>query len=193
MTSEESDSAQAAGAGDEPSTPPGGLTAAGTELGLGETATVAWVPLAESDGTGAQKGIELKVSVVAIEEGSPGDLKNLELEPDQKGSVPFYVRLKLEAPTSRGIPGNEDPADSFTAIDDRGEEQGSVIFLGSFQPCEEVQPPKQFDSGASFETCSTYLMKAGGSIESVQWDSGPAKANQVTPYFEDPIVWEGTG
>ena len=26
-------------------------------------------------------------------------------------------------------------------------------------------------------------------IQKVQWDSGPSAANQVTPYFERPIVW----
>ena len=32
-------------------------------------------------------------------------------------------------------------------------------------------------------------MKGGGSIQKVEWNSGPAKANEVTPYFEHPIVW----
>jgi hypothetical protein len=30
-----------------------------------------------------------------------------------------------------------------------------------------------------------------GSIEKVEWDSGPAKADESTPYFEHPIVWSG--
>jgi len=28
-----------------------------------------------------------------------------------------------------------------------------------------------------------------GSIQKVQWDNGPAAANEVTPYFDRPIVW----
>ncbi len=131
--------------------------------------------------------------MTAIEEGSTGDLKNIELEPDDEGATPFYVRLKLEAPTSAAVPANEDPAYSFTAIDDRKEEQPSVTFLGEFEPCEDVTVPKQFSGGVSYETCLTYLMQGGGKIEEVRWDSGPAKANEVTPYFEEPIVWTAGG
>jgi hypothetical protein len=167
----------------------GGLTPAGTEIKVGESATVIWVPSSEFETTKAQTGIELEATVEAIEEGKQSDLDGLELEAKEKGSVPFYVRLKLEAPTDKAIPAEEDPAVTFTAIDDRGEEQGSVIFLGTFPPCEEKEVPMPFDGGASYETCSTYLMKGGGSIEKVEWNSGPAKANEVTPYFEHPVVW----
>jgi hypothetical protein len=171
----------------------GELTPPGTELAVGETATLSWVPPGEFEPAKSQRGIELEGTVTAIEEGSAGDLKNIELEPSQEGATPFYVRLKIEAPTSQATPANENPAVSFTAIDDRKQEQSSVIFLGNFKPCEEVEPPKPFADGASYETCLTYLINGGGSIQSVQWDSGPAKANQVTPYFERPVVWSGAG
>lgn len=171
--------------------PPAGLTPPGTKLRLGQSATVAWVPPGSFEPSKAQSGIELDVSVEAIEEGSIGDLDNLELEPGEKGAVPFYVRLRLEAPTDQGTPAEESPALSFTAIDDRGQEQGSVTFIGKFPRCEEKEAPKPFDGGASYETCLAYLMKGGGSIRKVEWNSGPAKANEVTPYFERPIVWAG--
>jgi hypothetical protein len=50
-------------------------------------------------------------------------------------------------------------------------------------------PPKQFVSGKTYESCLAYLIPGGGSIQKVQWGSGPAAANEVTPYFERPIVW----
>lgn len=34
-------------------------------------------------------------------------------------------------------------------------------------------------------------MPGGGSIQKVEWNNGPAKANEVTPYFDKPIVWAG--
>jgi hypothetical protein len=169
----------------------GKLTPAGTELELGQSATVGWVPPGSFEPSKAQSGIELEVAVTAIEEGSTGDLKNIELESSEQGAVPFYVRLELTAPTGQATPAEEDAALSFTAIDDRGQEQGSVTFLGEFPTCEEVQPPKPFSGGATYETCLTYLMQGGGSIEKVEWDSGPAKADENTPYFERPIVWSG--
>jgi hypothetical protein len=167
----------------------GGLTAPGARLKVGEAASVAWVPPGSFEPAKTQAGVELGVTVTAIEEGSTGDLKNIELEPDDEGAVPFYVRLKLEAPMSASVPAEEDPAYSFTAIDDRHQEQPSVTFLGEFAPCEDVAVPHPFSGGVSYETCLTYLMQGGGSIEEVRWDSGPAKANEVTAYFEHPIVW----
>jgi hypothetical protein len=166
-----------------------GLTPPGTQLDVGRSATVAWIPPGSFEPTEAQTGIELEVAVEAIEEGSTQDLANLELEPSEQGAVPFYVHLKVTAPTGQAAPAEEDPAISFEAIDDRGQEQASVTFLGSFPPCEEVSVPHPLDRGATYETCLTYLMRGGGSIQKVEWNSGPAKANGITPYFEHPIVW----
>lgn len=176
-------SSEAAGSG------AGGLTPPGAQLKLGQTATVGWVPPGSFEPTKTQSGVELKVAVEAIEEGSKSDLSGVELESNEKGAVPFYVHLRLEAPSGQAVPAEEDPAYSFTAIDDRDQEQASVTFIGGFAPCEETPAPHPFDDGASYETCLTYLMKGGGSIQKVEWNSGPAKANQVTAYFEAPIVW----
>ena len=54
---------------------------------------------------------------------------------------------------------------------------------------DDTSPPKPFANGKSYESCLTYLMPGGGSIQKVQWNSGPSKAGEVTPYFDDPIVW----
>jgi hypothetical protein len=171
----------------------GGLTPPGTRLKVGEAANVAWIPPGQFEPAKTQNGIELGVTVTAIEEGSTGDLKNIELEPDEEGSTPFYVRLKMEAPTNASVPAEEDPAYTFTAIDDRKEEQPSVTFLGEFEPCNDVTVPHPFSGGASYETCLTYLMQGGGSIKEVRWNDGPAKANEVSAYFEEPIVWTAGG
>ena len=76
-----------------------------------------------------------------------------------------------------------------TAIDDRGQEQQSITFLGTFSRCDDPTPPKQFVSGKTYQSCLAYLIPGGGSIQKVQWDNGPAAANAVTPYFDRPIVW----
>jgi hypothetical protein len=50
-------------------------------------------------------------------------------------------------------------------------------------------PPKSFVSGKTYESCLAYLMPGGGSIQKVQWDSGPSAANELTPYFDRPLIW----
>jgi hypothetical protein len=81
------------------------------------------------------------------------------------------------------------PAITFAAIDDRGQEQQSITFLGTFSRCDDPMPPKQFVIGKTYQSCLAYLIPGGGSIQRVQWDNGPAAANEVTPYFDRPIVW----
>ena len=169
----------------------GGLTPPGTKLGMGDEATVGWVPPSKFSATGAQTGYKLQVSVDKIEKGTIGDFKNIDLDADQKRSTPYYVTVTVKALEDVKT-GTDDPDISFDAIDDRGQEQGSVTFFGTFDRCDDKQVPRPFTNGKSYESCITYLMPGGGSIDEVQWKSGPSKKNAVTPYFDKPIVWSGS-
>jgi len=172
-------------------TPGGGLTAPGTKLGMGDQATVGWVPPSKFSASGAQTGYKLQVSVDKIEKGTIDDFKNIDLDADQKRSTPYYVSVTVKALEDVKT-GTDDPDISFDAIDDRGQEQGSVTFFGTFDRCDDKQVPRPFTSGTTYESCITYLMPGGGSIDEVQWRSGPSKKNDVTPYFDKPIVWSGS-
>jgi len=168
---------------------PGSLTPPGTHLALGGPATVGWVPPSQDLGTGAHKGIKLQVTVVSIQKGTMADFRNVELSGNQRRSTPYYVQLRVTALSNASVPKDSDPAITFTAIDDRGQEQQSITFLGTFSRCDDPTPPKQLVSGKTYQSCLAYLIPGGGSIQKVQWDNGPAAANQVTPYFDRPIVW----
>lgn len=167
----------------------GSLTPPGTHLALGGPATVGWVPPSQDLGTGAHKGIKLQVTVVSIQKGTMADFRNVELSGNQRRSIPYYVQLRVTALSNASVPKDSDPAITFTAIDDRGQEQQSITFLGTFSRCDDPMPPKQFVSGKTYESCLAYLIPGGGSIQKVRWDNGPAAANEVTPYFDRPIVW----
>jgi hypothetical protein len=167
----------------------GSLTPPGTHLAFGGPATVGWVPPSQDLGTGAHKGIKLQVTVVSIQKGTMADFRNVELNGNQRRSTPYYVQLRVTALSNASVPKDSDPAITFTAIDDRGQEQQSITFLGTFSRCDDPTPPKQFVSGKTYQSCLAYLIPGGGSIQKVQWDNGPAAANAVTPYFDRPIVW----
>jgi hypothetical protein len=62
---------------------------------------------------------------------------------------------------------------------------------GSVQRCDDAAVPKPFANGKAYQSCVAYLMAGGGSIRKVQWNDGPAAANQVTAYFDSPVVWRG--
>jgi len=167
----------------------GSLTPPGAQLAFGGPATVGWVPPSQDTGTGAHHGIKLRVTVVSIQKGTMADFRNVELNGNERNSTPYYVQLRVTALSSTPVPKDSDPATTFTAIDDRGQQQQSITFLGTFSRCDDPMPPKQFVSGKTYESCLAYLIPGGGSIQKVQWDNGPAAANEVTPYFDRPIVW----
>jgi hypothetical protein len=181
-------SGSGAPAGSGASSGAGRLTAPGAHLGFGQAATVAWVP-PSADATSAQKGFKLQVTVESIEKGSAADFRNVELSPSERHTTPYYVTLRIKAVGKVGPHGSDDPAITFDAIDDRGQQQQSITFPGTFSRCNETSVPKSFVAGKTYQSCLAYLMPGGGSIRQVQWGDGPHAADQVTPYFDHPIVW----
>jgi hypothetical protein len=157
-------------------------------LAFGQAAIVGWIP-PETDGQGVQKGYKLRVAVESIVRGSIADFKNIQLDVGQRRSTPYYVTLRITSLGNTPPPRKDDPAISFDAIDDRGQQQTSVTFIGTFPRCNDNSVPGSFANGKSYTSCLTYLMPGGGSIQRMQWGDGPHGANQVTPYFDHPIIW----
>jgi hypothetical protein len=169
-------------------TPAGGLTPPGTKLALGAEATLGWVPLSVSGTGGDRPATKVKVKVLSIEQGKPGDFDQVGGSDTDKTAVPFYVKVHI---TSEGRPAKptDDPDISLRALDDRGQPQSSVTFIGDFEKCSDNKPPQPFESGASYDSCLTYLVPGGGSIQQIAWRDGASSATSVTPYFEHPVVW----
>jgi hypothetical protein len=164
-----------------------GLTPPGTQLPIGQDATVGWVP--EGGGEGAHAGLKLQVNVLSIVKASMSDFKNVDLTGAQKSDTPYYVKLQIKALGAAPPKSDDDPAITFSAIDDRGQQQGSVTFFGTFTPCNDNTPPKPFTDGKTYTSCLVYLMPGGGSIQKVQWADGPSGSDGLTPYYDKPIVW----
>ena len=165
----------------------GKLTPPGTHLSLGQQAIVGWDP-----GDTGRNVFKLELTVVSIEKGSIAkDFTNVQLNAKDKNSTPYYVTVKIKALSSNPPSNNDDPAIALNGIDDRGQQQGEVTFFGHFARCDDPQAPRPFTAGKSFTACLTYLMPGGGSIKSMTWTQGPHKTNDVTRYFEHPVVWGG--
>lgn len=166
-----------------------GLTPPGTHLGFNDVATVGWIPPALALKPGVHKALTFKVTVQSIAMGTIADFSNVDLNAKQKKMTPYYVKVMVTAASDQTWKGDDDPAISFRAIDDRGQEQGSLTFFGDFPKCDEVNAPKPFTSGKSYESCFAYLLPSGAAIKSVQWNDGPTPANGVSVYFDKPITW----
>jgi hypothetical protein len=160
----------------------GGRTAPGTTLKVGETAHVTYKPLSATD----EKNLfQVDATALKIEKGSIDDFENISLDADQKASTPYYVTVKIEN-TGAEIPLGDmegDPDLKFAAVDDRGQEQTSITFIGDFERCEDTDAPKPFAKGKSYESCLAFLVGGDGSITEVRW-KGSDK------YILDPVVWK---
>jgi hypothetical protein len=164
------------------STAGGGRTEPGATLKIGETAHVSYKPLSATD----EKNLfEVDATAVKIEKGSIDDFKNLSLDEDQKASTPYYATVKIEN-TGAEIPLGDmegDPDLKFAAVDDRGQEQTSITFIGDFERCEDTDAPKPFTPGKSYESCLAFLVGGDGSITQVRWQGSDK-------YIIEPVVWE---
>jgi hypothetical protein len=174
-TTAETDDGDGASAG-------GGLTAPGTTLKLGETAHVTYKPLTATDDKNLFK---VDATAEKIEQGSIDDFKNISLDEGQKDATPYYVTVKIEN-TGKEIPLGDmegDPDLKFGAMDDRGQEQPSITFIGDFERCEDTDAPKPFAQGKSYESCLAFLVGGDGSITEVRW-KGSDK------YILKPVAWK---
>jgi hypothetical protein len=160
----------------------GGLTKPGSTLKIGETAHVTYKPLTATDDKNL---FNVDATAVEIEKGSIDDFKNISLDEAQKASTPYYVTVKIEN-TGKEIPLGDtegDPDLKFGAVDDRGQEQPSITFIGDFERCEDADAPKPFAKGKSYESCLAFLVGGDGSIDQVTW-KGSDK------YILDPVKWK---
>jgi hypothetical protein len=158
----------------------GTTTKPGTKLKLGETAHVTFKPL-NAPAT-SKKTYKLDVTVLEIEKGSIDDFKSIDLDPAQKASTPYYVSVSVSNPGAEVPVEGDDPDIRFDGIDDRGQEQGSLTFIGTFDRCDDTEAPTPFANGESYESCLTYLIPGGGSIEQVNWSGSDE-------YVLTPVTW----
>jgi hypothetical protein len=160
----------------------GGVAKPGTQLKVGETAQVRDRPLTAP--VNSKKTYLIEATVSEIEKGDIGDFKDVNLDPQEKNSTPYYVRVKLTNP-GEPIPvkPSDDPDAHFDAFDDRGQEQSNLIIIGTFDRCKDEDAPNPFTKGKSYESCLIYLIPGGGSIREVHWTG-------TFDYSAKPVVWK---
>jgi hypothetical protein len=155
-----------------------GATPPGQALSVGASATLPYTPVSAPHGPGKFK---LGVVVSAIEKGTLSDFNGVKLDATEKAATPVYVKVKITnlGDGDAGTPDN--PSLNIEGIDNTGETQQSVTFLGEFPRCEGKEPPKPFTHGKSFETCLVFLVPGG--ITKVAYTGTEA-------YVESPVTWK---
>lgn len=163
-----------------------GTTPPGTTLKVGSTAKVQMQPLSTSV-TEDKRRFQVTVTVEDIKKASASDFKGVDLDEKQKKATPYFATVKLENKSDKTIPVKDDDPDvRLSGIDDRDQEQNSVIFIGDFPACNDGDPPKPFAVGKSYKTCLVFMIPGGGTLKGVGWKSG-------IEYVDKPVTWAFDG
>ena len=149
------------------------LTEPGSELEVGETATVAWEPRQKTVGV-------LDITVTGMEvttfEKSFGGWK---LTPEVRKTTPYFVRARIENVGDTKLGGVEVP---LYIVDGNNTLVRYSRFASTFKPCDSGDLPKGFGPGAKTQVCLVYLAPDKGDLTAVSF--------RPTEEF-DPITWTG--
>lgn len=154
----------------------GGTAAPGAKLSIGQSAKVAFAPAGSTD---KSKASTLQVTVQSFDKGSLSDFNGIQLDANEKASTPVYVKVHV---TNLG-PANIDVDSSAAAIegvDNTGNNQSSVSFIGSFPKCPDSASTKPIATGSGYDDCLTFLVPGG--ITKVSY-------NGTNDYIGSPVTW----
>jgi hypothetical protein len=156
-----------------------GVAAPGTKLTFGQTGMLSFQSSTASGANGPT--YKMAVTVQAPQQGTIADFKGVQLDASQKAGTPDYVQVKV---TNLG-PGtldtaSSDPTVELQGVDDTGNLDDSITFIGDFPRCNDNTPPAHWAAGQSFSTCLTFLEP--GAISKVAYIG-------ANDYLNSPVVW----
>jgi hypothetical protein len=149
------------------------LSPQGSQLAVGETATVAYqLPKGEV-------GV-LDLKVTRLEKTSfKKSFTGWDLDQGQKSSNPYFVRVTVTNRGDNDLGGKPVP---LYLVDGTNTLVEATTFASAFTPCEPGAFPKRFKPGATTKTCLVYLAPKKGDLAAVSF--------RPTQEF-DPITWTG--
>ena len=148
------------------------LTAQGSELEVGDSATVAYEPRQNAVGS-------LEIKVTATERATFSMFDGFELTKETRSTSPYFVRTMVTNVGDTDLGGRPVP---LYIVDGENRLIESSVFAGTFKPCEGSMFPKKFKNGDQVKACLVYLAP----------DKGDLTAVSFRPDQEfDPITWTG--
>jgi hypothetical protein len=107
------------------------------------------------------------------------DFNGIQLDAGEKASTPYYVKVHV---TNLG-PANVDvdgTAAAIEGVDNTGNNQSSVTFIGSFPKCPDAASTAPIGTGKGYDDCLTFLIPGG--ITKISY-------NGTTDYIDSPVTW----
>ncbi|WP_243060990.1 hypothetical protein [Nocardioides sp. SR21] len=148
------------------------LTPPGSQLSVGDAASVAYEP--RQDQVGA-----LDITVTALETTKIEAFSAWQLSDAQKASTPYYVRATIENVGETDLGGRPVP---LYVVNENDVLLEATPFASSFKPCPSTPFPEKFGPGDSADVCLVYLAPDRGELEAVSF--------RPEETF-NPITWTG--
>lgn len=149
------------------------LTAPGSELSVGDTATVSYEPRQGLVGV-------LDIKVTRLERTSfRKSFVGWDLDNQTRNSTPYFVRAAVTNVGESNLGGRSVP---LYIVDGKNRLLEATPFASSFKPCEPGSFPKKFRPGKTLKACLVYLAPDKGDLVAVSF--------RPTQDY-DPITWTG--
>ena len=148
------------------------LTAQGSQLSVGDTATVAYQP--RQDEVAA---LDLKVR--SLEKADFDMFVGWELTSDIRKTQPYFVKVTVKNVGDTNLAGKTIP---LYIVDGDNKLIEPSVFTGTFKPCDGATFPKPFKNGDSVKGCLVYLSPHHGDLTATSF--------RPTQEF-NPITWTG--
>jgi hypothetical protein len=159
-----------------PGSSSGGTAAPGTKLSVGQTAKVPFTPAGSTD---KRKASNLQLTVQSFDKGSLSDFNGIQLDANEKASTPVYVKVHVTnlGPAAIDV---DSSAAAIEGVDNTGNNQSSVTFIGNFPKCPDAASTKPLATGKGYDDCLTFLVPGG--ITKVSY-------NGTSDYIDSPVTW----
>ena len=148
------------------------LTQPGSELSLGQAATVAYEP---RQGTVAA----LQIKVTRLRKVTFDQFVGWKIDKKVKETTPYFVDAKITNVGDSDLGGRPVP---LYIVDGQNRLIEASIFTAAFHPCPGATFPKKFKNGDSTKACLVFLSPDHGDLTAVSF--------RPTQEF-DPITWTG--
>lgn len=155
---------------------PAGLSEPGTELAVGDTATI---PQGDD-------GATIGLKVTEITKGSSADLSKLKDADKYKDYTPVYVQYEMSGTDSSSELGG-DILDDVDPILADGRKASTLILIGTspFEKCDSNSIPDDFGPGDTETTCQVAMVSSGQEVSGAQYS--PYEGD----YADDgAVVWK---
>jgi hypothetical protein len=149
------------------------LTAPGTDLKFGDSATVPYRP-------NDKRGSVLELKVKKVIRANISDFSSYVLNAHTLTSTPYYVRVKVRNVGAGDVGGTDVPV---WAVDGNNTLVHSSSFTNTFKRCPSTALPANFAPSAATTACLVFLLPDHGTLAGVSFRPLQSFA---------PIEWTGT-